>query len=107
MTSFNKAGDQNTAYSEGYAVHSLKDDCCPTVVNKLTFFGTLAFIAAGTVYILTLLLLGGRRKRRCLGASGAGPDWFALQYSNVNSLFQGEKNAICVPGATCTSFCFL
>ena len=54
----------------GYSVHSLDEGCCPAVVDKLTFYFTLGFIAAGTVYILTLLLVpllfGGGRKRRSL-----------------------------------------
>ena len=54
----------------GYSVHSLDEDCCPAVVDKLTFYLTLGLIAAGTVYILTLLLVpllfGGGRKRRSL-----------------------------------------
>ena len=41
---------------DGYAVHSLDDECCPAVVDKATFFGTLAFIAAGATYLVTLLL---------------------------------------------------
>ena len=88
-------------HSGGYEVHALDDDCCPAVVDKLTFFGTLSFITAGTVYILALLLLpllGGKRKRRSLSASGAGLEWHALQFSNVNNLFGGEENPIHVPG---------
>ena len=41
---------------EGYAVHSLDGECCPAVVDKSIFFGTLAFIAAGTAYLVTALL---------------------------------------------------
>ena len=41
---------------DGYAVHSLDDECCPAVVDKATFLGTLAFIAAGATYLVTLLL---------------------------------------------------
>ena len=42
--------------TDGYAVHSLDDECCPAVVDKATFLGTLAFIAAGATYLVTLLL---------------------------------------------------
>ena len=92
-------------HAVGYEVHTLNDDCCPAVVDKLTFFGTLSFIAAGTFYILALLLLpllGGRRKRRSLVAPGAGLEWPALHYSNVIQLFRGEENATHVPG--CCNF---
>ena len=41
---------------DGYAVHSLDDECCPAVVDKATFLGTLAFIVAGATYLVTLLL---------------------------------------------------
>ena len=57
----------------GYAVHHLDDECCPAVVSKVTFFSTLGFLFAGTVYIVALLLAplllggGGRRRSRRFG----------------------------------------
>ena len=60
-SSYASGGDLAAAPSfykpvDGYAVHSLDDECCPAVVDKATFFGTLAFIAAGATYLVTLLL---------------------------------------------------
>ena len=75
----------------GYAVHYLDDECCPAVVSKLTFFFTLGFLFAGTIYILALLLApillgGGGRRRRSFGPLDA---W----ENNVENLsqFVGEK----------------
>ena len=55
----------------GYAVHYLDDECCPAVVSKVTFFSTLGFLFAGTVYIVALLLapivLGGGGRKRSFG----------------------------------------
>ena len=55
----------------GYAVHYLDDECCPAVVSKVTFFSTLGFLFAGTVYLVALLLapilLGGGGRMRSFG----------------------------------------
>ena len=80
----------------GYAVHYLDDECCPAVVGKLTFLFTLGFIAAGTAYILTLLLAplllgGGRRRRRRRRSLGPLDAWVQLigmeDISSVEILF--------------------
>ncbi len=52
--------------SGGYAVSSYDDDCCPGVVDPITLFSTLAFIAGGTLLLRQIVIttLGRRRRRR-------------------------------------------
>ena len=40
---------------EGCAVHSLDGECCPAVVDPVVFYGTLAFLTLGTVFLVSLV----------------------------------------------------
>lgn len=53
-------------HAQGYAVTSYDDDCCPGIVDPLTLFGTLAFIAGGSLLLRQIVVstLGKRRKKR-------------------------------------------
>ena len=78
-----KISDPYSAYSSGYGGHSSHSsgygshssgygsDCCPPVVDPLTWLALLGFIAAATyllneVIAMSMLMMPGKRRKRSL-----------------------------------------
>ena len=91
--------DQSFGASSGYG-----SDCCPPVVDPLTFMALLAFIAAATYFLqfsITMLLMMGRRKKRSLKSGrpehsfdfiDLGTKIFLSVEENVHILVMLKKN---------------
>ena len=56
--------------SGGYSHGGYFDDCCPLVVDNLTFTALMSFLALATYFLQTLitmnLMMAGRKKRRSI-----------------------------------------